>query len=358
MTKEKNIYICAPNIRHGGGLSLLEMIIKAAQSLDFSIGGNLNSALKKNENIIDKTMSLEFTNSGLTNYLFPLLHTKKHIDLENQIILFFGNLPPISKMKGKSFLYIHSKLLLEPVFRYKLNIKTRIRLIFEKLFIFLFYKNVDLIVVQTPSMMQLSRDIFKKRETICLPFFDYDKGVYNHNGIKQLDFFYPSYGYTYKNHKNLLQAFTLLSERNIFPSIALALDTKIDTELINFITEESEKYNLKIELVLDKNFEQMKDYYNSCKALVWPSFTESLGMPLIEASVYEKDILASDLEYVHDILEIKKEDCFNPNDPLSIADCMENYISRYTQGDKNNKIKLRIYSTKDFLNKLSMHTLK
>ena len=51
----------------------------------------------------------------------------------------------------------------------------------------------------------------------------------------------------------------------------------------------------------------MKDYYNSCKALVWPSFTESLGMPLIEASVYEKDILASDLEYVHDILEIKKK---------------------------------------------------
>ena len=359
MIKEKNIYICAPNIRHGGGLSLLEMIIKAAQSLDFSIGGNLNSSLKKNEDLIDReSMSFEFTDSGLSNYLFPLLHTKKNIDLENQIILFFGNLPPIYKMKGRSFLYIHSKLLLEPVFRYKLNIKTRIRLIFEKLFIFLFYKNVDLIVVQTPSMMQLSRDIFKKRETICLPFFDYDKGVYNHNGIKQLDFFYPSYGYTYKNHKNLLQAFTLLSERNIFPSIALALDTKIDTELINFITEESEKYNLKIELVLDKNFEQMKDYYNSCKALVWPSFTESLGMPLIEASVNEKDILASDLEYVHDILEIKKEDCFNPNDPLSIADCMENYISRYTQGNKNNKIKLQIYSTNDFLNKLYMHALK
>ena len=94
-------------------------------------------------------------------------------------------------MKGKSFLYIHSKLLLEPVFRYKLNIKTRIRLIFEKLFIFLFYKNVDLIVVQTPSMMQLSRDIFKKGRPFVFLFSIMIRVSITIMGLNSLIFFIP-----------------------------------------------------------------------------------------------------------------------------------------------------------------------
>ena len=105
-------------------------------------------------------------------------------------------------------------------------------------------------------------------------------------------------------------------------------------------------------MILDENSEEMNDYYQSCKALVWPSLTESFGIPLIEASRHRRDILASDLDYIHDILEISKEYCFDPNSPFSIAECLDNYLSKYKNKAINHKVKLRIYSGKEFINKL------
>ena len=41
MIQKKAIYINAPNIRHGGGLKLLETILESINSLNFSAKGNL-----------------------------------------------------------------------------------------------------------------------------------------------------------------------------------------------------------------------------------------------------------------------------------------------------------------------------
>ena len=355
---KKTIYINAPNIRHGGGLILLEMILKSAKSLNFSIKGNLNNSLKLNQHISpDCVQGFEFTESGVSNYLFPLNKNKEALEEDRQIVLFFGNLPPVTKIKGTSLLYIHSKLLLEPVFKYKLTFKTRLRLIFEKLFILIFYKNIDLIIVQTPSMKRLSNMILKRRKTIVIPFFDFkDSSLEKQDNKQRYDFFYPSYGYTYKNHRNLILAFNLLSKRRIFPSIVLALDSVIDMELIRFIEDQIQRNGIKVKLVLDENFEDMYQYYHSCNALVWPSLTDSFGIPLIEASGLNKDILASDLEYIHDILEIEKEDCFDPYDPESIANCLANYLSKDYEIEKNHTIKIKVFTSKEFINELSLLT--
>ena len=101
----------------------------------------------------------------------------------------------------------------------------------------------------------------------------------------------------------------MLLSKGIFPNLVIAPDSKIDTELIEYINDKIYLHKLNVHLILDENSEQMNDYYLSCKALVWPSLTESFGIPLIEASRHQKDILASDLDYIHDILEIKKEYC-------------------------------------------------
>jgi glycosyltransferase involved in cell wall biosynthesis len=359
MNSKKVIYINAPNIRHGGGLILLGMILNAAHSLEYSLKGNLNDSLKFHQNISeDILLGFEFSKSGILNYLFPYKKNKELINNIKQITLFFGNLPPVRKLKGTSLLYIHNKLLLEPVFKYNLTTKTRIRLIFEKLFILLFYKNVDAIIVQTPSMKDLSNKIFKKRETLVIPFFDLDASSKSHDIKERYNFFYPSYGYTYKNHRNLISAFNILAKKGIFPSIVMALDSKIDKELVEFIRYQIQENGIKIKLVLDRRFEDMAQYYYACSALVWPSLTDSFGIPLIEASGNEKDILASDLEYIHDILEIGKESCFDPYDPASIAECLDNYLSKDSQEGKNHKIKIKIFTSKEFINELSLLSLK
>ena len=134
----------------------------------------------------------------------------------------------------------------------------------------------------------------------------------------------------------------LLSQKGIFPNLVIALDSKIDTELIEYINDKIYLHKLNVHLILDESSEQMNDYYLSCKALVWPSLTESFGIPLIEASRHQKDILASDLDYIQDILEIKKDIVFDPNNPLSIAECLNNYLSQYENKEINHKVKIKI----------------
>ena len=109
MTQKKAIYINAPNIRHGGGLMLLETILESINSLNFSAKGNLNHTLESNPNI-DKIhrKSFEFSESGFSNYIFPYLRNNDLLNDPEQIVLFFGNLPPLIKVKGISFLYIYS----------------------------------------------------------------------------------------------------------------------------------------------------------------------------------------------------------------------------------------------------------
>ena len=52
------------------------------------------------------------------------------------------------------------------------------------------------------------------------------------------------------------------------------------------------------------------EIYKFIDFLIFPSLNESLGLPLIEASLHEIPIIASDLEYVYDVCNPKFT--FNP----------------------------------------------
>ena len=65
---------------------------------------------------------------------------------------------------------------------------------------------------------------------------------------------------------------------------------------------------------------EVQDLYNKSSVLVYPSLVESLGLPLLEAAASGLPIIASDLDYVHDI--IKPTAVFNPYSPEAIADTL------------------------------------
>ena len=80
--------------------------------------------------------------------------------------------------------------------------------------------------------------------------------------------------------------------------------------------------------------------YSKCKALVFPSFVETLGLPLIEAKRYELDVLASELDYVRDIVE--PNETFDPQSSLSIYRAIKRYL-KINNINKNNFIDYESY---------------
>ena len=77
--------------------------------------------------------------------------------------------------------------------------------------------------------------------------------------------------------------------------------------------------------------------------LIYPSFFEAYGLPLIEARKYHLKILASDMDYSWDF--ITPDGFFNPHDVDSITRAVKRYLNRPDTLDQ-------IYTPKEFINKL------
>ena len=74
------------------------------------------------------------------------------------------------------------------------------------------------------------------------------------------------------------------------------------------------------------NFQEMATIYHKAKAIVYPSFNESLGLGIVEGLYAGCDIVASDLPFTHAIC--KPSEVFDPHSPESIASA----ILRYEEG--------------------------
>ena len=83
--------------------------------------------------------------------------------------------------------------------------------------------------------------------------------------------------------------------------------------------------------------------YKNCEYLIYPSYFEAYGLPLIEAVNYKLKILASDVDYCWDL--INPNDYFNPHDVSSIERCILRAINMSPQ-------KNIILTPKDFINKI------
>jgi glycosyltransferase involved in cell wall biosynthesis len=64
--------------------------------------------------------------------------------------------------------------------------------------------------------------------------------------------------------------------------------------------------------------------YKKSGALIFPSKLESLGLPLIEARRAGLAILASELDYVRDVLD--PDEVFDPDSPVSIARAVKRFL--------------------------------
>jgi len=319
----KKLIIYAPNVHTGGGRTLLIAMLKAIPSDSMLILDQRLSNLKFDHHNIVSRVKSTFKSR------FKAEITLKKIANKGDIILCFHSLPPIFKAEAKVFVYFHNKHLIKDknVDLPSENTRANVRIFIEKLLAQFFHRNVDEYFVQSSTMKRKFDFYYSKKMGIVTiyPFINFPpipKEI-NSKISKKYDFVYISEGPKHKNHKNLLNAWVYLASQNIFPKLALTLSNDHKDE-INNINALVEKYDIKVDNLGYVDFDKVLSVYSNSKALIFPSFMESFGLPLIEAKQLGLPILAPELDYVRDICS--PAETFDPKSKISIARAVKRFL--------------------------------
>lgn len=317
----QNIIIDASNIHTGGGKTLLNDFIHDA--LNFH---NINFLIwvDYRYQILDKFQNQQNITFHKTpkRSRFVIKFFLQRLAKKDDVIIYFGNIPPFTKSSCRSLLIQSNRFIIEKV-KIKDKIFNRMRVAFERILFKLFKNKVDEVIVQSTSMKHLIEN-FKNNTfvTQIMPFKNFNEDV-EIIPIDQRDgFIYVSSDDPHKNHENLLKAWILLSKDKIYPKLFLTLSSK--SVFLDYIKEINAKYSLNIEILIDAERQELLKIFSSSKALIFPSLIESYGLPLIEANMLGIDIIASELDCIRDAVD--PCETFDPQSPLSISRAVKRYL--------------------------------
>ena len=326
MKLSNKLFIHAPNVHQGGGASLLNALVQAVtRDVVLSVDERMHLPNPQKINVQVKRI--------VPSILRRLLAEKwlmKAVE-KDDVVLCFGNLPPLFRLRGRTIVFLQNRYLLEHVPLNDFSLKDRIRLSVERLWLTHRLSNADEFVVQTPTMKNYLE--VKTRGTVPVqvkPFVMESNG-YSRNFIQQdrhnsnaYDFVYVASGEPHKNHHNLLEAWCLLSKEGLFPSLCLTLDEVQFPEICIRVEAMKSLHGVKIINVGRSPYEVIWTLYKKSGAVIYPSKFESFGMPLVEARQAGLPVLASELDYVRDVLD--PEQVFDPNSPISIARAVKRFM--------------------------------
>ena len=323
------LFIHAYNVHLGGGKALLEALLKTP-------------AARNAQAWLDTRMVVPSGNTGnisvtrVSPSIFARLRAEWRLARqvrEGDVVLCFGNLPPFFKLPGHVVVFIQNRFLLENSSLSGFSWKVRIRLILERRWLASRLTNADQLIVQTPAMKIALESRFPNRAEDAiqiLPFVNVANGyqrklpaISQHKKI-DFDFIYVASGDPHKNHHNLIRAWQQLATQGLLPSLLLTVDQNVYPGLCAWIEEQATRYALRIQNVGVLPHEQIAQLYTKTGALIYPSTFESFGLPLIEARQAGLPILASELDYVRDVVD--PEQTFNPESPISIAMAVKRFL--------------------------------
>jgi glycosyltransferase involved in cell wall biosynthesis len=325
---ERRLFIHATNIHQGGGRSLLESIFFEIP-IDIKPVYSLDSRMTLPE-CMDKDVLVKRVLPTIVHRFISELRLAYDVKSED-IVLCFGNLPPLFKLRAYTLVFVQNRYLVDSCKLSGLSFKTRLRLNLERLWLFTRMANVDEFIVQTPSMKSLLEVRtkgkipvnvmpFVKNNISFFPKFKAPKKIIK----KDFIFLYVASGEPHKNHRQLIAAWCLLAKEGIFPFLKLTLERQNFTELCSWLDETVAQHCLKVENLGNLPHPEITSLYDRVDALIYPSFFESFGLPLIEARQAGLPVLASELDYVRDILD--PEQSFDPSSVVSIARAVKRYL--------------------------------
>lgn len=312
----RRLYIYAPNIHLGGGGVLLKTVLN---NIPNSIECILvhDARLIVDELEVIKIPVMPSIIGRLYAEFWMLFSVKK-----DDVVLFFGNLPPLFNLNCKKILYLQNVYLVRPIALEGFTLKNKVRLKIERLWFNFFVKNVSEIIVQTESMFGYVKNKYQIKCSIYSFFAKPDIGCAEANEV-MYDFIYVASSEPHKNHRTLIDAWIELANEKIYPSILLTLDKKSFENIQQYLISKNVKLN--ISNVDFFSHEYVWTLYKSARALIYPSLNESFGLPLIEAYYSGIPIIASERDFVRDVVD--PVETFDPESKKSIARAVKRFLN-------------------------------
>jgi glycosyltransferase involved in cell wall biosynthesis len=332
------LIIHAANVHQGGGRSLLLALLKEVPSNTVIIvderleplplfKGQQPKIFRIRPNLISR-LKAEYTLKKITN--------------EEDVVLCFGNLPPLFKNTGKVFIYLQNRYLCSNVTLKGFSWKIRLRITIERFWLkFLLHNST--VLVQSETMKKNAESYFNRQVSV-LPFLPKQFDSHKEKSKKDIkfDYVYVASGEPHKNHLRLLEAWISLANFGLKPSLRLTLDPQKDYLIWEEINRNRLQFGLNINSQMVSS-EEINELYQNSGALIYPSLFESFGLPLMEAERNDLAIIASERDYVRDIVDPCQT--FDPESAISIARAVMRHMD----------IKQRISipdTPEDFLHKL------
>lgn len=323
------LFIHATNVHQGGGRSLLTALINVLPQ-EFESILILDRRMILPDTILPSTKIRRIEPSIM--HRFSAEQYLASIVAPGDLVLCFGNLPPLFKLQGYVVVFLQNRFLIDNTMKNVFSFKVLLRLAIENLWLSTKFSNTNKFVVQTETMKKLLENKIQKRVPIrVLPFAETSIGYgrrspqhMNEKSVKDFDFIYVASGEPHKNHRHLIDAWSLLADEGIFPSLCLTLDENHFVELMENVKLMKWQQKLKITNTGKLPHKDVLDLYKQSAAMIYPSAFESFGIPLIEARQAGLPVLAPELDYVRDVLD--PEETFNPESPRSIARAVKRFM--------------------------------
>lgn len=256
----------------------------------------INKWLKKHNINPDITLSLVSTNIIISNKQIPNF-------------LYFHNPVPIYKEYNWSLFKKHERIL----YLYKNLYHILIKFSINKHTIF--FAQLPCIKKRLQTTFNIpAQNIHVVRPSFTKPIIS--KHDHIHINDNTINLIYPATNFKYKNHQILFDALNILNDS--------------DTNVHLFLTcEKSDFYDKtipqNITFLGNIKYEGLLSFYKLCDALVFPSYIESFGLPLLEASYLDRPIIVSDSDFAHDLLDDYDNVSFcNHSDPHEWVNAISN----------------------------------
>ena len=321
-----SLILQAPNVHMGGGLALLKRLVSAP---GFSARWAQVDCRAREALELPSDMPRYYVEPSVWSRLLAEVRLWRRAGVDTVTLCFHG-LPPLFRIRGRVVVFLQNRILVdrESLRDYPLTMQARLWV--ERWWLKWLCRPGIRLIVQSPTMARyVQKSLGRQVGVTVLPFET--AAIDNVSPPeRRFDFVYVASGEPHKNHCRLLEAWRLLAEVGLRPSLALTVG--LGTELAGHIAEFSLAHDLDI-----TNFGMLPSalifgLYKSSSALIYPSERESLGLPLLEAERSGLPILAPELDYVRDM--VVPAETFDPRSPVSIARAVRRFIGNTEKPQK------------------------
>ena len=346
LPSKRRLILYAPMIYTGGGKTLLLALLKSLslQNGDWEeVRLILDSRFKDlpQPNSIFKLQTL--IQPGPVGRFFAE-RALRDLVKDEDLVFCLGNLPPFFPVKGQVAVFIQNAHLLETLPGQTVTLKKHL----ERWWFKRYQHHCQTFIVQTQSMRDrlLRFTSLNGSNILVIPFVDeqlLSEPQEPSENFPRWDFGYVSLSWRHKNHRRLIEAFVLLANEGLTPSLVVTVPENMDPDLYRWLDQVREKKGVQVTNLGAVDYWKVGTIYQSIRALIFPSLIESFALPLLEAQSFGLPILAPEKDYVRDV--VVPRETFDPESPRSIMRAIKRFLDNPEQPAS-------LYSASEFLKQL------